>query len=95
VTALETTVAETATVCREPVASETTVAHREPMTSETAAPKAVTSATKTAAMASAATAVASPAAPCERHCAGPRCCYTEHDGRSCYNYLFAHFSKLL
>ena len=83
-TALEATVAE-ATV------AETAVAHREPAASETATAKAVTSAAKTTAMASAATT----ASPCERGCAGRRCRYAEHDGRSCCNHLLAHCSKLL
>ena len=78
-TALETTVAETA------------VAHREHAASETVTDKAVTSAAKTTAMASAATT----ASPCERGCAGRRCRYAEHDGRSCCNHLLAHCSKLL
>jgi hypothetical protein len=78
----------------EPVTSETAVAHREPMASETAAAKAVTSAAKTTAVASTAT-TASTAAPCERGCAGRRCRYAEHDGRSYCNHLLAHFSKLL
>jgi hypothetical protein len=88
--------AETATVYREPVASETAVGHPEPMASETTTAKTVTSAAKATAMASATTTTASTAAPCERDCTG-RCCrrYAEHDGRSCCNHLFAHFSKLL
>jgi hypothetical protein len=93
-------VAETATIYREPAASETTVAHREPVTSEiavahrepvapeTAAAKAVTSSAKTAAVAS----TASTGAPCERGCAGRRCCQAERDGRGRCNHLRAHFS---
>jgi hypothetical protein len=81
-TAIQTTVADTAAIYRDPVAAETAVAHR--------VAKAVTS----TAMASA-TAVASTAASCERGCAGRRCCHAERDGRSRCNYLFAHFSKLL
>jgi hypothetical protein len=93
-TAIQTTVADTAAIYRDPVAAETAVAHREPMASETAVAKAVTSAAKTTTMASAAT-TASTAAPCERGCAGRRCRYAEHDGRSYCNHLLAHFSKLL
>jgi hypothetical protein len=77
-------VADTAAIYRDPVAAETTVAHR--------VAKAVTSTAETTAMAS--SAVASTAASCERDCAGRRCRYAEHDGRSRCNYLFAHFSKL-
>jgi hypothetical protein len=93
-TAIQTTVADTGAIYRDPLAAQTAVAHREPMASETAVAKAVTSAAKTTAMASA-TAVASTAASCERGCAGRRCRHAERDGRSRYNYLFAHFSTLL
>jgi hypothetical protein len=82
---------EAAVTRREAVASETTVAHREPMASETAAAKAVTSSAKTTAVASATASTA----PSERGCAGRRCRYTEHDGRSSCNHLLAHCSKLL
>jgi hypothetical protein len=101
-TVVETAVAETAVV--ETAVAETAVAHREPaasyatakaVTSETATAKAVTSATKTTAMPSTATSTASTAAPCECGCAGRRCRYAEHDGRSCCNHLLAHFSTLL
>lgn len=88
----ETTVAETAVAHREPAASETATA--KAVTSETATAKAVTSAAKTTTMASAAT-TASTAAPCERGCAGRRCRYAEHHGRSYCNHLLAHFFKLL
>jgi hypothetical protein len=91
-TVAETAVAETAVAHREPAASETATA--KAVTSETATAKAVTSAAKTTTMASAAT-TASTAAPCERGCAGRRCRYAEHDGRSYCNHLLAHFSKLL
>jgi hypothetical protein len=105
----EATVAETAVAHREPAASETATAKAvtsetatakavtsetataKAVTSETATTKAVTSAAKTTAMASAATT----ASPCERGCAGRRCRYAEHDGRSCCNHLLAHCSKLL
>jgi hypothetical protein len=83
---------ETVVARRQPEASETAVAHRDPVASETAAAKAVTSAAKTTAVSSNTTTTA---APCERDCAGRRCCYAEHDGRSCCNHLLAHFSKLL
>ena len=51
----------------------------------------VASAAQATDMASAAKATA----PCERDCAGRRCRYAEHDGRTCCNQLLTHFFKLL
>jgi hypothetical protein len=45
-TAIQTTVADTAAIYRDPLAAQTAVAHREPMASETAVAKTVTSAAK-------------------------------------------------
>ena len=87
-TAIQTTVADTAAIYRDPMAVETAVTHCVAAVAHCVA-KAVTS----AAMAS--TAVASTAASCKRGCADRRCRYAERDGRSRCNYLFAHFSKLL
>ncbi|MGO9396787.1 MAG: hypothetical protein ACLP19_02940, partial [Xanthobacteraceae bacterium] len=91
-TALEATVTETAAIYRDPVAAETAVSHREPVASETATAKAVTSKTSAMASTTAMASAATTASSCER-CAGRRCCYAEHDGGSCCNHLFAHFSK--
>jgi hypothetical protein len=104
-TALETALAETAAVYREPAACQTATSHREPGGCEIAAAKAVTYAAEPAAKPTAMTSAAKPAAKPttmtsaasttasrECGCAGSRCRDAEHDGRSCCYHLFAHFS---